>query len=80
MSWEALILLIADEVGKDAASRIEDRARHELGGQRITIRKTKIVNTKVIDSVAAGKPKEAAQKLGVHISTVYRALNKPFIR
>lgn len=42
MSWERLIQLIADEFGDDIASKIEDRARDELGGERLFVRKKKL--------------------------------------
>ena len=80
MTWVALVELIAQEVGEDVAARIEDRARAELGGERITILKRKIITQQRIDAAAAGKPKEAAKKLGVHYSTIYRTINRRTIR
>jgi hypothetical protein len=80
VSWSDLLALIEDEVGPDAASRIEDRARVELGGLRVTIHKRKPVTVHDIDRVAPGKPKEAAQKLQVSLTTVYRVLRRPMVR
>ena len=74
MSWGQLLDLIAEEAGNDMAERIEDRARRELGGLRITISVKKHVTKKIIDRVAPGKPKEAAKRLGVHPATIYRRL------
>ena len=37
MSWNALLELLAAEVGQDAALRFERRARMELGGVRVTV-------------------------------------------
>lgn len=76
MSWQLLVDLIADEVGADAALRIEDRARIELGGLRITIAKRKPITVETIDSIAPGRPKEAAKALGVHPRTIYRVLQR----
>ena len=80
MTWRALVSIIAEEAGEDAASRIEDRARELFGGKQLFVRKKKIINVKRIDSAASGKPKEAAKKLDVHYSTVYRVLNRRIIR
>ncbi len=74
MTWGALLDLIADEVGREAANRIEDRARRELGGLRVTISVRKHITKQTINEVAPGKPKEAAKRLGVHPSTIYRRL------
>ena len=80
MTWQSLLDLIADEVGQSAADRIEDRARVELGGLRITIAKRPTVTTEKIDAVAPGRPKQAAQKLQVSLATVYRTLRRPMVR
>ncbi len=74
MSWADLIALISAEVGADAALRIEERARREMGGTRLTISTTPIVNKTKIEQAAPGKPREAAKRIGVHYSTVYRRL------
>lgn len=80
MSWRTLLELIADEVGNDAAARIEERARRELGGERITINKRQAITFELVEQVAPGRPQEAARKLGVHHATVYRALHRRIIR
>jgi hypothetical protein len=80
MSWPDLMRLIRDEVGDEAASRIEERARFELGGLRITVLKRKEITSHDIDRVAPGRPKEAARKLQVSVATVYRTLRRPTIR
>jgi DNA invertase Pin-like site-specific DNA recombinase len=80
MSWADLISLIRDEVGAEAASRIEDRARFELGGLRITVLKRKLITREHIDAVAPGRPREAARKLDVSVATVYRTLRRPMVR
>ena len=71
MSWQALLALIAEELGQEAADRIEVRARQELGGVRLTIA-TRVVVTP--DKIAGQKPQEAAKRLKIHPSTVYRRL------
>ena len=80
MSWSVIISRISAKYGPEVASEIEDMAREEFAGQRITILKRKIITAEKIDKAAAGKPKEAAKKLGVHYSTIYRALNRRPIR
>lgn len=81
MSWQALLDLIATEVGREAAARIEQRARETMGGERLTISKRRILTVQLIVETAPGKPAEAAKALGVHPSTIYRRLSrKAFIR
>lgn len=80
MSWPDLLELIREEVGDEAASRIEDRARVELGGLRITVLKRKQIDRRDIDRVAPGRPREAARKLDVSLATVYRTLRRPMVR
>ncbi len=70
MSWADLVALIAEEVGQDAADRIANRARVELGGQRITVGQRPLIT----DEHLKDPPKKAAKRVGVHISTVYRRL------
>lgn len=74
MSWSDLLRLITEEVGSDAALRIEERARQEMGGTRLTISVTPVVTPDKINRTAPGKPREAAKRIGVHYSTVYRRL------
>lgn len=74
MSWQALLELISEEVGEEAAKRIECIARRTLGGMRITIAKKPLITINDIDQVAPGRPKDAARQLGVHPSTIYRRL------
>lgn len=76
MSWKILIDLIIEEVGQDAAMRIENRARVELGGLRVTVAKRRPITVETIDAVAPGRPKEAAKALGVHPRTIYRVLQR----
>lgn len=80
MSWHDLLELIAAEVGKDAAAKIEARARLEMGGMRITINVKPVVTSAVVEAIAPGRPRVAAKVLGVHPTTVYRALRRPIIR
>lgn len=77
MSWAALLELIADELGREAAARVQERARVELAGVRLTISQRIHITPEMIDAVAPGRPKDAARELGVHPVTVYRALKRP---
>ena len=74
MSWPDLLNLIAEEAGGSVAAKIEDRARKEMGGVRLTISVKPVITKQIIDATAPGKPKEAARILGVHQSTIYRRL------
>ncbi len=74
MSWPDLLNLIAQEAGNQVAAKIENRARKEMGGVRLTISVKPVITMQKIDAVAPGKPKEAAKILGVHQSTIYRRL------
>lgn len=74
MTWQALLALIEAEAGKDVASRIAKRAEYELAGVRLTITSRRPITAEQIDAVAPGRPLKAARALGVHHSTVYRAL------
>lgn len=76
MSWAAIIEMIAQEVGAEAADRIEARARLEFGGMRVTVAKRQSITVSQIDQIAPGKPKEAARALGVHPRTIYRVLQR----
>lgn len=76
MTWLDLMAMIVEEVGAEAAARIERRARTEFGGIRITILKQARVDADRIDTIAPGKPCQAARKLGIHPSTAYRALRR----
>jgi DNA invertase Pin-like site-specific DNA recombinase len=78
MSWGALLALIADELGPAAAKRVEARARAEMAGVRLTI--TGRINQQIAEAAAPGRPREAAKALGVHPTTVYRALRRPIVR
>lgn len=80
MSWRALLELIADELGVEAARRVESRARSELAGVRITITVRPPLDPREVESIAPGRPRDAARALGVHPSTVYRALRRPLVR
>ncbi len=73
MSWADLLTLITEEVGQDAADRIEQRARKELAGVRLTIAARPTVTQPKLDQ-SPGKPRQAAKRIGVHPSTVYRRL------
>jgi hypothetical protein len=76
MSWKSLLDLIADEIGMDAARRIEQRARLELGGVRITVSVRPWVWPQLIDETDPGRPRRAAKKLGIHPATAYRMLRR----
>lgn len=80
MSWSALLDLIAAELGSAAAVRIEERARRELPGVRVTINRRPVLRHEDVEDAAPGKPREAAKVLGVHPSTAYRALRRPMVR
>jgi len=81
MSWAGLLDLIADELGADAAHRVQVRAQREMLGERLTITARFTVRREQVDEAAPGRPREAAKVLGVHPSTAYRALRRhPYVR
>lgn len=76
MSWTELMGIIRDEAGEELADRLEARFRRELAGVRLTVCARAKLTADEVDKVAPGDPKKAARKLGVHFTTVYRALNR----
>lgn len=72
--WQRLLKIIREEIGGDAAVRIETRARKEMAGQRITISARPTITSDLVENAAPGRPREAARQLGIHPSTAYRAL------
>lgn len=75
-----LLELIAEELGPVAAQRVESRALRDMAGVRLTISLRSPLDAREIETVAPGRPREAAKLLGVHPSTVYRALRRPLVR
>lgn len=76
MSWADIIDIIKQEAGEKLARRIAERIRAEYGGTRITISKRPMITIEQIEQIAPGRPKEAARQLGVHPTTVYRAIQR----
>lgn len=76
MSWAALLEIIKDECGNDLALRIEQRARSELGGVRLTVSVRPVITREIVSEAAPGDPQKAARKLGIHRATAYRALKR----
>lgn len=80
MTWEAVLDVIVEVAGRELAQRIERRLAQELGGARVTVAKRRRLTRDDVDTVAPGRPAEAAVVLGVHRSTVYRAIRRPVSR
>lgn len=78
--WESLLNILVDEVGSDVAGRIELRLHRELGGLRLTIPKRAALTAERVQSISPGKPRQAAVALGVHPTTIYRALRRRPVR
>lgn len=76
MSWAAVLELIADEAGREIALRIEERVQSEFGGCSLYIRRSRPITRSDLDSLAPGRPQEAARKLGIHPATAYRILQR----
>jgi transcriptional regulator of acetoin/glycerol metabolism len=74
MTWATIVDLIRDEAGHDLGERIIRRLVMELRGTRITVGARCALTAAAVDAAAPGKPKEAARRLGVDVSTVYRAV------
>jgi len=82
MSWARILEIIKEEVSDPACERIANKVLKEFGGCRVTITDRRKIDFKEAESVSPGKPKEIARALGVHPSTVYRAIKrgKLFVR
>jgi hypothetical protein len=76
MSWQALLAIIADEVGAEACARISRRAGLELQAVKITIGARIPLTAAEAEAAAPGRPQLAAKRLGVHHTTIYRLLKK----
>lgn len=74
MSWSAVVELLRGELGPEIAGRVDQIVRRAFRGTRLTIPSRVEVTTEAAVSAAPGRPQEAARKLGVHPSTVYRML------
>lgn len=80
MSWPELVAILAEAVGQASADRVASLLRARLGGCRVTIPSKRRVTCEEVERAAPGKPQEAARKLGVHPSTVYRTLKRRPLR
>lgn len=76
MSWAAILAIIEQEAGEELCAKIKDRVLKEYAGARITITSRIEVDIKQAEKVAPGNPREIARALGVHPSTVYRAIKR----
>jgi transcriptional regulator of acetoin/glycerol metabolism len=74
MSWSAVVEALAHELGPEVASHVDRIVRRAFRGTRLTIPARAAVTPEQAAAVAPGRPREAARKLGVHPSTVYRIL------
>ena len=80
MSWPELLAVLVEAVGQTEADRVASVIRFRLGGTRISIPSKRRVTCEQAEQAAPGKPQEAARKLGVHPSTVYRLLQRRPLR
>jgi transcriptional regulator of acetoin/glycerol metabolism len=75
--WEAFVALVAAEVGQDAAGRIAERARQEIGGSRLVIPKRTTISDEQLQAAVrkTGWRRDlAAKRLGISRSTFYRRM------
>jgi transcriptional regulator of acetoin/glycerol metabolism len=74
MSWTDLLAIVAAEIDQAAADRIAARATAAMGGKRFTVpkwnRRSKEQKTAALEQ--AGNAEQAARKLGLSRSTMYR--------
>ena len=80
MSWSDVLAILRAECGDDQADRIAKRLYREFGGCRLTVPKRQPIDREMIDAAAPGRPRDAARKLGVHHTTVYRVLRRRVVR
>ena len=80
MSWPELLAVLVEAVGQTEADRAASLLRARLGGCRVTIPSKRRVTCEEVERAAPGKPQEAARRLGVHPSTVYRLLSRRPLR
>ena len=80
MSWPELLAVLVEAVGQASADRVASLLRARLGGCRVTIPRKRRVTCEEVEQAAPGKPQEAARRLGVHPSTVYRLLKRRPLR
>jgi len=76
MSWPAVLQIIRAEVGAEAAERIAAAVRRQFAGDRIYVPARSPTDPESVDAAAPGRPREAAEALGIHRATAYRALRK----
>ena len=81
MSWASLLDLIADELGPEAAHRIQVLALREMLGERVRI-PMKARPPPTPDEIRSAlarhrwRVREAAAELGCHPATIYRRLDR----
>ena len=80
MSWSELMAILVEAVGQASADRVASLLRARLGGCRVTVPTRRHVTPREVEQAAPGKPREAARRLGVHPSTVYRLLKRRPLR
>lgn len=76
MSWPTLLAILTDLAGPEIAAEFDVRARYELQGERVTVGARQAVTAEEAEAAAPGRVAEAAKRLGVHRTTVYRALKR----
>lgn len=75
MTWAAVLEAVADELGPDIAAAVDRVVRARLRGLRLTIPvRRQMLSPDMVHDAAPYQPRQAAKKLGVHPSTVYRLL------
>ena len=75
--WQAFITMLVAEVGQDAAGRIAERARQEIGGCRLVIPKRAEITDEQLQAAlrkTGGRRDLAAKRLKVSRTTLYRLL------
>lgn len=76
MSWHDVLEVAVEILGEDAAADFEAACADRLAGSHCYIPQRKRLTRSDVDAVSPGRPKEAARQLGVHQSTVYRAIHR----
>jgi glycine/D-amino acid oxidase-like deaminating enzyme len=82
VAWRELIEVLEAELGPAGADRLDHALRAAFGGERLYVPAAERVDPEQAAQAVAEAPSAriAAQRLGVHVTTIYRKLEQRRIR